>query len=52
MVSWGDPKNPPVLLVHGFMDSAATFALLVEQLPDTYYYVAFDIPGKNYRHKY
>ncbi|CAH0599478.1 unnamed protein product [Chrysodeixis includens] len=45
LVSWGDPKNPPALLVHGFMDSAATFALLVEEMPDTYYYVAFDIPG-------
>uniref|UniRef100_A0A2A4JCW5 AB hydrolase-1 domain-containing protein n=1 Tax=Heliothis virescens TaxID=7102 RepID=A0A2A4JCW5_HELVI len=45
MVSWGDPANPPVLLSHGYMDSAATFILLVEQLPDTYYYVAFDLPG-------
>nr|XP_049703860.1 serine hydrolase-like protein [Helicoverpa armigera] len=45
MVSWGDSANPPVLLVHGYMDSAATFIFLVEQLPDNYYYVAFDLPG-------
>ncbi|KAJ8705510.1 hypothetical protein PYW08_012556 [Mythimna loreyi] len=45
MISWGNPANPPILLVHGFMDSAATFILLVEQLPDTFYYVAFDMPG-------
>ena len=46
VVSWGDPANPPVLLVHGYMDSAATFILLVDQLPDTFYYVGFDMPGK------
>ncbi|XP_075989225.1 serine hydrolase-like protein isoform X2 [Anticarsia gemmatalis] len=27
------------------MDSAATFLPLVQELPDTYYYVAFDMPG-------
>ncbi|XP_072941408.1 serine hydrolase-like protein isoform X2 [Epargyreus clarus] len=32
-------------MVHGYMDSAATFIPLVETLPDTYYYVAFDMPG-------
>uniref|UniRef100_A0A2A4JFX9 AB hydrolase-1 domain-containing protein n=1 Tax=Heliothis virescens TaxID=7102 RepID=A0A2A4JFX9_HELVI len=45
MVSWGNPAKPPMLLVHGYMDSAATFTLLVEQLPDTHYYVALDMPG-------
>ncbi|KAH9633668.1 hypothetical protein HF086_009768 [Spodoptera exigua] len=45
MVSWGNPANPPILLVHGYMDTAATFILLVDQLPDDYYYVAFDMPG-------
>lgn len=48
VVSWGGPSNPPVLLVHGYMDSAATFILLVDQLPDTFYYVSFDMPGKIY----
>ncbi|CAH1642105.1 unnamed protein product [Spodoptera littoralis] len=45
MVSWGNPANPPILLLHGYMDTAATFMLLVDQLPDDYYYVAFDLPG-------
>ncbi|XP_047039241.1 serine hydrolase-like protein 2 [Helicoverpa zea] len=45
MVSWGNPAKPPMLLVHGYMDSAATFILLLEHLPDTHYYVAFDMPG-------
>ncbi|KAG7298584.1 hypothetical protein JYU34_018226 [Plutella xylostella] len=32
-------------MCHGFMDSAATFIPLLELLPDSYYYVAFDFPG-------
>jgi hypothetical protein len=47
-ISWGDPGRPPVLMIHGFMDSAATFIPLVENLPDKYYYVSFDFPGKFY----
>ncbi|XP_063836885.1 serine hydrolase-like protein [Ostrinia nubilalis] len=45
VVSWGDPSRPPVLMVHGYMDTAATFIPLMEELPDSYYYVAFDVPG-------
>ncbi|KAG7298585.1 hypothetical protein JYU34_018227 [Plutella xylostella] len=45
LVSWGQRSNPPVLLCHGYMDSAATFIPLVEKLPDTYYYVGVDLPG-------
>lgn len=45
VVSWGNPANSPVLVVHGYMDSAATFIPLVEQLSDDYYYVGFDMPG-------
>ncbi|CAH2987625.1 unnamed protein product [Chilo suppressalis] len=45
MVSWGDPARPPVLLLHGFLDTAATFIPLLEHLPDTYYYVGYDNPG-------
>ncbi|XP_075989370.1 serine hydrolase-like protein 2 [Anticarsia gemmatalis] len=45
MVSWGNPSSPPVLMCHGYMDTAATFTLLVEHLSPEYYYVAFDLPG-------
>ncbi|KAM3957338.1 LOW QUALITY PROTEIN: serine hydrolase-like protein [Aphomia sociella] len=45
MISWGDSGNPPVLLVHGYLDTAATFIRLVDLLPDNYYYVSFDFPG-------
>ncbi|XP_073964069.1 serine hydrolase-like protein isoform X2 [Choristoneura fumiferana] len=45
MATWGDSAKPPVLLVHGYVDSAATFVPLVNLLPDDYYYVALDLPG-------
>ncbi|GBP36221.1 Serine hydrolase-like protein [Eumeta japonica] len=45
MVSWGKPSGVPVLLVHGHMDTAATFIPLLEYLPDNYYYVGLDLPG-------
>ncbi|XP_060809123.1 serine hydrolase-like protein 2 [Amyelois transitella] len=45
IISWGDRYKPGVLLVHGYMDSAATFEPLVSLLPDTYHYVSFDFPG-------
>lgn len=46
MVAWGNPNNPPMLLVHGYMDTAATFSLIVDELPDTHYFVGFDMPGR------
>ncbi|CAH2062368.1 unnamed protein product, partial [Iphiclides podalirius] len=45
LISWGDPNGEPVLLVHGRQDSVSTFIPLLELLPDTYHYVAMDIPG-------
>lgn len=45
VVSWGNPAGEPVLLVHGYQDSVATFIPLLQMLPDKYYYVGFDLPG-------
>ncbi|XP_026749363.1 serine hydrolase-like protein [Galleria mellonella] len=45
MISWGESSKPPMLLVHGYLDTAATFSRLVDHMPDTYYYVSFDFPG-------
>ncbi|XP_014357174.2 serine hydrolase-like protein [Papilio machaon] len=45
LISWGNPKGEPVLLIHGRQDSAATFIPLLELLPDKYYYVGVDMPG-------
>ncbi|XP_039762212.1 serine hydrolase-like protein [Pararge aegeria] len=44
-VSWGIPQNRPVLMVHGYMDTAATFIPIVKHLPDDYFYLAVDLPG-------
>ncbi|XP_013194068.2 serine hydrolase-like protein 2 [Amyelois transitella] len=45
IICWGDRHKPGVLLLHGYLDSAAVFEPLVSLLPDTYHYVCFDIPG-------
>ncbi|XP_050676513.1 serine hydrolase-like protein isoform X4 [Leptidea sinapis] len=45
LISYGNPKGEKVLLVHGRLDSAATFLPLLDVLPDKYYYVALDMPG-------
>ncbi|CAH0730392.1 unnamed protein product, partial [Brenthis ino] len=45
-ISWGHCVNSPVLMVHGYMDSAATFIPIMKHLPNTYYYVAIDFPGQ------
>lgn len=45
MISWGNPKGFPVLLVHGREDSAATFIPLLKLLPKKYHYVGIDLAG-------
>lgn len=45
MMSWGNEAGYPVLLVHGRQDSAATFEPLLQFLPDSFHYVALDLPG-------
>ncbi|XP_045456825.1 serine hydrolase-like protein [Melitaea cinxia] len=44
-ISCGNPKNSPILLIHGYMDTAATFITILKHLPKKYYYVALDLPG-------
>jgi pimeloyl-ACP methyl ester carboxylesterase len=44
-LSWGDPRNPPVLCLHGWMDNAASFEVLAPLLSD-YYLVAPDLTGQ------
>jgi pimeloyl-ACP methyl ester carboxylesterase len=43
-LSWGDPAATPVLCLHGWMDNAASFAVLGPLLED-YYVVAPDLTG-------
>ncbi|XP_068626029.1 serine hydrolase-like protein [Battus philenor] len=47
-LTWGDPKSPPVLLCHGRMSSCTTFRPLVKLLPDSFFYVALDLPGNGW----
>ncbi len=43
-LAWGDPSQPPVLALHGWLDNAASFARLAPLLHG-YYVVAPDLPG-------
>ncbi|MEH6568386.1 MAG: alpha/beta hydrolase [Halioglobus sp.] len=43
-LSWGDPELPPLLMLHGWLDNAASFSLLAPFFPD-HYVVAIDLTG-------
>ena len=43
-LGWGNPDNPPLLALHGWLDNANSFALLAPELED-YYVVALDLTG-------
>jgi pimeloyl-ACP methyl ester carboxylesterase len=43
--SWGDPANPGVLLVHGFLAHSRCFAFIAPLLANDYYVVAYDLSG-------
>ncbi|MDG2047499.1 MAG: alpha/beta hydrolase [Halioglobus sp.] len=43
--SWGDPANPGVLLLHGFLAHARCFAFIGPLLAKNYYVVAYDFSG-------
>ena len=42
-VAWGDPKNPPVLAVHGWLDNCLSFYFLGPSIASAYV-VAVDLP--------
>lgn len=43
-LSWGDPRLPPILMLHGWLDNAASFAMLAPEL-QAYHVVAIDLTG-------
>lgn len=43
--SWGDPKNPPVVLLHGMMAHARCWAFIAPLLAKNYYLAALDFSG-------
>ncbi|XP_068626023.1 serine hydrolase-like protein [Battus philenor] len=45
VVAWGNCLDPPVLLCHGNIDSAASFRPLISLLPKNFYYVCMELPG-------
>ncbi len=42
--TWGDPSQPPILALHGWLDNAASFELLAPLLSG-FYVIAVDLPG-------
>ena len=45
VVRWGPPSDDPIVLLHGFMDNALTFQLLVDRLPIEWSFAAPDWRG-------
>ncbi|XP_073964143.1 serine hydrolase-like protein 2 [Choristoneura fumiferana] len=45
VVAWGSCADPPVLLCHGAVDSAASWRPIMEHLPPTFYYIGMELPG-------
>lgn len=43
--SWGSAKNPPLFLLHGWMDIGKSFEFIAEHLQDKYYLLAPDLRG-------
>ncbi|MET0936499.1 MAG: alpha/beta hydrolase [Luteibacter sp.] len=44
-LSWGEPDAPPLVMIHGWLDNAASFALLAPLLADRFHVIALDLPG-------
>ncbi|SFW54012.1 alpha/beta fold hydrolase [Luteibacter sp. UNCMF366Tsu5.1] len=44
-LAWGQPDAPPLLMVHGWLDNAASFALIAPRLADRFHVIALDLPG-------
>ena len=42
---WGDPANPPLLLMHGFLAHARCMAFIAPFLAEQYHVVAYDLSG-------
>jgi pimeloyl-ACP methyl ester carboxylesterase len=45
VTQWGPPGDPPIVLLHGWMDCGAAWQLLVDCLPEDWPLLAIDWPG-------
>jgi len=45
VLTWGDPQSPRVVLLHGWMDVAASFQFLVDAFKRDWYVIAPDLRG-------
>ena len=45
MLTWGEPKSPPLVFLHGWMDVGASFQFLVDELERDWYAIAPDLRG-------
>ena len=43
--SWGNPSNPGIILMHGFMAHARCWAFIAPLLSENYHLAAFDLTG-------
>lgn len=43
--TWGNPHNPAILALHGWLDNANSFAPIAELMQERYYFIAIDLPG-------
>ncbi len=43
--TWGNPKNTPILALHGWLDNANSFDSIASYLQDSFYFIAIDLPG-------
>ena len=44
-LEWGDPEAPPLIALHGWLDNAASFALLAPLLAPQFRVIALELPG-------
>ena len=44
-LAWGDPEQPPMLALHGWLDNAGSFSAIAPLLAKDHYVVAIDLRG-------
>jgi pimeloyl-ACP methyl ester carboxylesterase len=43
--TWGNPANPPIMAIHGWLDNANSFDPIAQYLQNNFYLIAIDLPG-------